>query len=102
MLNAHATIANQGQKGGDYDMGKKVPRTKEERQAVAGKSGIGLTLAEMSETQFKGHIGRVLDRMRSHKASKEILKDAETRILAKREKALTAAVTAMLMAMIMV
>lgn len=75
---------------------KQVKKERKEKSMV-GKSGIGLTLAEMSEGQFKRHLGRVLDRMRSHNVSAEALKDAEGRVLAKRAKAITSvAATAVL------
>lgn len=64
-----------------------MAKNKKKATRKAQDSGIGLTLAEMSDVQFKRHLSRVLNRMGSHNATKEDLTAAEKRIIAKRSLA---------------
>lgn len=51
-------------------------------------SGVGLTISEMSDIQFTGHLSRVLDRMKAKGVSMESMKAASIRVRARRAEAL--------------
>ena len=51
-------------------------------------SGVGMTIAEMSDTQFTGHLGRILNRMKAKGVSMESMKAASIRIRIRRTEAL--------------
>lgn len=51
-------------------------------------SGVGLTISEMSDIQFKGHLSRILDRMKAKGVSMENMKAASLRVRARRTEAL--------------
>ena len=58
------------------------------RKLSSKQSGIGLTIAEMSDVQFDSHLSRVLSRMKRKGVSMELLKAASLRVRARRTKAL--------------
>ena len=58
------------------------------RRFSSTESGIGLTIAEMSDIQFDSHLSRVLSRMKTKGVSMELLKAASLRVRARRTKAL--------------
>lgn len=61
-----------------------MAKAKAKKKLGSEKSGIGLTITEMSDTHFKAHLSRVLGRMTAKGASKDKLEAASTRIKARR------------------
>ena len=53
------------------------------------KSGIGLTISEMSDAHFKSHLDRVLSKMQAKGVDMDKMKAASIRISVRRQEALT-------------
>ena len=68
---------------------KAVEPVKSVKPSVGSKlSGVGLTVSEMSDAQFAGHLSRVLNRMKAKGVSIERMKAASIRVHARRTGAL--------------
>lgn len=68
----------------------KVPKFVKPVKVLTGSklSGVGMTVAEMSDVQFTGHLSRVLNRMKAKGVSMESMKAASIRIHNRRTEAL--------------
>lgn len=68
---------------------KAIESSKKAKKPAGSKlSGIGLTISEMTDTQFTAHLGRVLDRMKAKGVSMDSMKAASIRVQARRSNAL--------------
>ena len=68
-----------------------MAKTDKKKKLGSEKSGVGLTIGEMTEGHFKAHLSRVLGKMTVRGASAENIKAATSRIQARRASALSPA-----------
>lgn len=68
----------------------KLPKSVKSVKVLTGSklSGVGLTISEMSDIQFTGHLSRILNRMKVKGVSMESMKAASIRVRARRTEAL--------------